>query len=152
MVGTQALGAFRNSAGVSVFTYDVTQAVQNNQAALVPGAVTVAYSNYSAAATAAGTVTISGTVALGRNQSTLLNLVWNRGATATPATGGLLAHDLSNANLASTAVVDMSSGQTTGGGQIPNLHLKRVSTSRFCCYQFFLSFPSISAQWLASFT
>jgi hypothetical protein len=128
MVGTQALGAFRNGTGITVSTYDVTEAVKDNQRLLVPGSVTVAYSNYSASATAAGTVTISGTVTLVKGQSTSLNLVWNRGPVVVATSATLLGHNFNNDNLASTAVVEMSSGQTTGGGEIPNKHLKDVSS------------------------
>jgi len=131
MVGTQALGAFRNSTGVTVRTYDVTAAVKNSQQSLVPGPVTVAFSNYSASATAAGTVTISGTVTLHPGQSTSLNLVWNRGPAVVAVTAALSSHLLVNDNLASTAVVDMTSGAQTGGGQIPNKRLKDVGLRTF---------------------
>ena len=128
MVGTQALGAFRNSTGITVRTYDVTQAVKDNTRSLIPGSVAVAYSNYSAAVTADGTVTISGTVTLAQGQATKLNLVWNRGSAVVAITAALLGHNFDSDNLASTAVVEMSSGKTTGGGEIPNKDLKDVSS------------------------
>ncbi|KAG0591779.1 hypothetical protein M758_1G218500 [Ceratodon purpureus] len=126
MVGTQALGAFRNSTGITVRTYDVTQAVKDNTRSLIPGPVAVAYSNYSAAVTADGTVTISGTVTLAQGQATKLNLVWNRGSAVVAITAALLGHNFDSDNLASTAVVEMSSGKTTGGGEIPNKDLKDI--------------------------
>lgn len=127
MVGTQALAAFRNSSGlVSVRTYDVTAAVKALQRSLVPSAVSVAYSNYSAVATAAGTVTIAGRVTLKEGQSTALNLVWNRGPAVVALTSALGSHAFVADNLVSTAVVEMATGAQTGGGEIPNKRLKDV--------------------------
>lgn len=128
MAGTQALVAFRNTTGgVLVKTYDVTAAVKNLQRTLVPGPVTVDYSNYSASATAAGTVTISGTLKLTAGQSTALNLVWNRGPVVVAVTSALTSHSLDTNNLASYAVVEMSTGQQTAGGEVRNKDLKDVS-------------------------
>lgn len=129
MSGTQALVAFRNATGgeLVVRTYDVTAAVKLLQRALVPGPVTVEYSNYSASATAAGTCTISGTVKLMAGRSTALNLVWNRGPVVVAATSALASHSLSSNNLASFANVEMSTGQQTAGGEVRNKDLKDVS-------------------------
>lgn len=127
MSGTQALVAFRNTTGgVLVRTYDVTAAVKLLQQTLVPGPVTVDYSNYSASATAAGTCTISGTVKLMAGQSTALNLVWNRGPVVVAVTSALSSHPLDSNNLASYANVEMSTGQQTAGGEVRNKDLKDI--------------------------
>lgn len=128
MVGTQALAAFSNNTGVSIRTYNVNGAVKGG-VPLVPGTVSVAYSNYSAVVVGT-TATITGTVLLKSGQLTSFNVVWNRGSEVDVATAALRSHSLTNAdNLRSTLVIDMGTGQTLGGGEIPNKRLKDVSVT-----------------------
>lgn len=131
MVGTQALAAFSNTSGVyTMRTYNVTGPVKNNERLLVPGTVSVNYSNYSVVVVQT-TVTIAGTVLLKSGQSTSLNLVWNRGPQVQTTTSALMSHSVSNnENLMSTLRFDVGTGESMGGGEIPNKRLKDVSLTR----------------------
>ncbi|XP_024386018.1 cytochrome b561 and DOMON domain-containing protein At5g47530 [Physcomitrium patens] len=127
MVGTQALAAFSNTSGVyTMRTYNVTGPVKNNERLLVPGTVSVNYSNYSVVVVQT-TVTIAGTVLLKSGQSTSLNLVWNRGPQVQTTTSALMSHSVSNnENLMSTLRFDVGTGESMGGGEIPNKRLKDI--------------------------
>lgn len=131
MVGTQALAAFSNTSGVyTMRTYNVTGPVKNNERLLVPGTVSVNYSNYSVVVVQT-TVTIAGTVLLKSGQSTSLNLVWNRGPQVQTTTSALMSHSVSNnENLMSSLRFDVGTGESMGGGEIPNKRLKDVSLTR----------------------
>ena len=122
MPGTQALAAFSNSSGVVVKEYNVTQAVLNGQANLLPGPVSLNYTNTSAVLSGT-TMTIFGTLALGAGKATSLNHVWNRGPSVT-SNSQLTAHPISNIQGYST--IDMSSGIATALA-LPHQSLKNVS-------------------------
>jgi hypothetical protein len=124
MPGTQALVAFQNSTALTVQEYNVTGAVQNSGAALVPGPVSANYSNYSATVVG-GVATIFGTLTLAAGQSGKINQVWNRGPSVALATNRLAQHDLSGGNLLSAGSIDLSTGIASAVG-LPHQTLKNV--------------------------
>lgn len=124
MPGTQALAAFSNSSGVVVKEYNVTQAVFNGQANLVPGPVSLNYTDISAVLSGT-TMTIFGTLALGASKATSLNHVWNRGPSVN-SNSTLAPHPTSNDNLQGFSTIDMSSGIATASA-LPHQSLKNVS-------------------------
>lgn len=123
MPGTQALVAFQNSTALTVQEYNVTEAVQAG-AALVPGPVSVNYSNYSATVVA-GVATIFGTLTLRAGQSGKINQVWNRGPSVALATNRLAQHDLDAGNLGSAGSIDLSTGIASVVG-LPHQTLKNT--------------------------
>lgn len=124
MPGTQALAAFSNSSGVVVKEYNVTQSVYVGNANLVPGPVSLNYTNFSAVLSGT-TMTIFGTLALGTGKSTSLNHVWNRGPSV-DSNSTLAPHLTSNDNILGFSTIDMSSGVATASA-LPHQSLKNVS-------------------------
>jgi hypothetical protein len=121
MPGTQALAAFSNSSGVVVKEYNVTQAVFNGQANLMPGPVSLNYTDISAVLSGT-TMTIFGTLALGAGKATSLNHVWNRGPSVN-SNSTLAPHPVSNDNIQGFSTIDMSSGIATASA-LPHQSLK----------------------------
>lgn len=130
MPGTQALAAFSNGSGVVVKEYNVTQSVFQGQANLVPGPVSLNYTDISAVLSGT-TMTIFGTLNLGAGKATSLNHVWNRGPSVS-SNSTLAPHPVSNDNILGFSTIDMSSGIATALG-LPHQSLKNVSIFPITC-------------------
>lgn len=131
MGGTQALVAYQNTTtSVAVREYNVTQAVRaGSQPQLLPGPVSLKYSNSSAFRPAGSTVvTIFTTLQLTPGQPFTLNHVWNRGTLILSPSLALIPHATSQDNLGSRSTIDVSSG-TSVAYSAPHQSLKNVSGS-----------------------
>ncbi len=126
MVGSQVLVAFwENTTSLLVKTYDLTTTLLVGSPVLLPGKVSLNYTNYSAEATGT-TVTIFATLQLQPNQSDSLIHVWNRGPSVNLTTYQPSPHIRSGQNLQSVANLDMSSGAI---GALTGIHLRLKEVS-----------------------